>query len=772
MEIQLSTVNNFGGMNSHLSGEHSPRPTGTVLDAARVETYLRSDARAVVCGEVSLSYGELWQRAESIAARLLEAGVQRGDVVSVLLTRSTDTLASLLGIWAVGAVYVPLDPAFPAGRIHFILRDCGSKVLLSQSDLVSNLDRIDVKSIALDEYAGAPGVAGPRFTERRPAAGDLAYIIYTSGSTGRPKGVQVSHRSLLNFTLHISDMLQLSSRDVFASVVSTAFDASLIDYLVPLLGGASIVIAPHEVVGDAERLSQLIADSGTTVMQATPVTWQLLREIDWNAPRPVVALSGGEALPTDLAAWILDRCSAGISLYGPTETTVYISTQDFSMLDLSTFHSVPLGQPIDNVDVYVIAEGNRLAPAGEVGELCVSGVALARGYVNRPEETERAFVDNPFRPDERMYRTGDLVRYRSDGVLEFLGRLDHQVKVRGFRIELGEIEATLTQYTAVQQTVVTAHQHASLDTRLTAYYTTVDGTQPDHARLREHLALSLPVHMTPSAFVHLAAFPLTPNGKIDRKALPVPDVRPESAGAYIAPRTDIENELALIWAGLLGVSRVGVEDDFFELGGHSLLAAQVDARVRKLFGVRVSVRAVFEYPTVAGLARAVARAVDEAAGEADEAAGTTVIVPRSGSGPVPLSFAQRRLWFLQQLDPSGVQYNLWSVLRLRGRLDEQALGDAVADIVSRHEVLRTTISVEDGDPVQVIHPQPLTSMEVTDVQGRTAPDEHARAIAVADVNRPFDLRTDAPIRTRLIRLAPDEHHLVISLHHIASDAWS
>ncbi|MBB5936369.1 amino acid adenylation domain-containing protein, partial [Streptomyces zagrosensis] len=480
--------------------------SGAVLNLIGDRLAAHPDAAAINCGDAqALSYAELWQRAEAIADGLAGVGVRPGHVVPVMLPRSTDTVAALLGIWMAGAVYVPLDPAFPAERIEFILRDCGSAVLLTHSDLASTFAAAVPDVIALDAPL-EPTDRSARPNSLRPAADDLAYTIYTSGSTGSPKGVQVTHRSLLNFTLHLADLLHLGDRDVFTSVVSPAFDVSLIDYLVPLLSGARISVIPQDSVNDAERLGRLIAANGATVMQATPVTWQILRESDWRPPGLFTALSGGEALPADLATWIRDRCAKGINLYGPTEATIYVSTQDLSQVDLSDVHTVPLGEPIAGVAFYVVTENGTLAPFDTPGELCISGVALARGYVNRPGEMERAFVPNPFRLGERMYRTGDLVKRRNSGALEFLGRIDHQVKVRGHRIELGEVEATLSSHPAVRQSVIVAREYGDLDKRLVAYVRPMARSREQRwlvlaGELREFAAGRLPGYMVPSSFV-------------------------------------------------------------------------------------------------------------------------------------------------------------------------------------------------------------------------------------------------------------------------------
>lgn len=381
-------------------------------------------------GAEGLSYIALWERAEAIAGELADAGVRRGHVVSVLLPRTTDTVAALLGVWLAGAVYVPLDPAFPAERTEYILRDCGSTVLLTHSGLGEPFAATGPHVIALDAPMRHAG-RRPRAASARPAVGDLAYIVYTPGPPGRPKGVQVTHRSLLNCTLRIAEMLRLGPGDVVTNVVSPALGASLIDYLVPLLSGAGICVAPQDALADAERLGRIIDDSGTTAMQAPPVTWQILREGEWRPSGAFTALSGGEALPADLAAWIRDRCATGIHLYGPAETTIYVSAQDLSLVDLAAVHTVPLGAPIAGVALHVLDEDGALAPVGIPGELCVSGVALARGYLNRPAESGRAFVPHPFRRGERMYRTGDLVQRHRNGSLELLGRMDHQAALTG-----------------------------------------------------------------------------------------------------------------------------------------------------------------------------------------------------------------------------------------------------------------------------------------------------------------------------------------------------
>ncbi|HVG10832.1 MAG TPA: non-ribosomal peptide synthase/polyketide synthase, partial [Thermoanaerobaculia bacterium] len=685
------------------------------------------EAEALVCGEARLTYRELDERAGRLARRLSALGVGPEVLVAVFAERSAEMVMALLAVLKAGGAYVPIDPGYPAERVAFLLEDSRPAVLLTQERLAK----------LLEDEAGEAKLtpAGP---------GNLAYLIYTSGSTGRPKAVAIEHR---NAAAMVGWALGLFTREELAGVMaatSICFDLSIFELFVPLAQGGKIVLARN-----ALELPVLPARDEITLINTVPSAMaELVRLRGVPAPVRTVCLAG-EPLPEALAEQIyaIPTVERLFNLYGPSEDTTY-----------STWSLVPrsgppaIGRPIAGSQAYVLGRQFELVPVGVAGELWLGGAGLARGYLNRPELTAAGFLPDPWgEPGERLYRTGDLVRRRSSGELDFLGRIDHQVKVRGFRIELGEIEAALAACPGVEEVAVLARED-----RLVAYVAGAPADLPNH--LSNHLRERLPEFMVPSDFVLLPALPRTPNGKLDRKALPAPE-RISQAPAT-ARGTQMEELLAGIWTELLGVEAPGAEDNFFACGGHSLMAARLVAHVRDLLGVELPLAAVFEAPTLAGLAARIERSLGHAA------APPLVPVPRTGE--IPLSFAQERLWFLDQMEPGSAAYNMPFAARLDGELDVEAFRRALEEIVRRHEALRTTFaSGSDGRPVQVIAPPGPLTLQVIDL-----PAEEVQDRLEAEARRPFDLARGPLLRALLLRLAPDSHVALVVQHHIVSDGWS
>jgi amino acid adenylation domain-containing protein len=567
------------------------------------------DAPAVTFEAEQLSYGELNARANQVARSLQGMGIGAGKFVGVYLERSLEMVVALLGILKTGAAYVPLDPSYPAGRINYMLQDAGIEVLLTQERRCSSLTDETLKKICLDaeweslQRHDTANLSGEMTSEQ------AAYVIYTSGSTGKPKGVEIPHRALINLLSSITREPGLSAADTVLAVTSLSFDIAVLELLLPLLTGARVVVASHEVAADGDKLSRQLAACGATLMQATPASWRMLVETGWQGQRDLRMLCGGEALSRDLADDLLKRGAALWNMYGPTETTVWSGIPQV----LSGAARPTIGRGLANTQLYVLDKHLGLAPVGAHGELYIGGAGLAHGYLNRPDLTAEKFIPHPFAVEAgaRLYRTGDVARVLPDGNIDFLGRVDQQVKLRGFRIETGEVETALNEHPSIRESVVIAREDTAGDKKLVAYFVADASPAGLQHELRESLRDKLPAFMIPSVFVQLDELPLTPNGKIDRTALSAHEekiFRPEKL--YVAPGTIVEKRLADIWAGLLELEKVGAADDFFALGGHSLTATRVIAQVRDCFQIDITLQQLFTSPTLEALARQIEAGIE------------------------------------------------------------------------------------------------------------------------------------------------------------------
>ena len=578
------------------------------------EQAVRTPDRVAVEGSGrSYTYAELDDRASRLAQHLHGLGVRQGTLVGVCLERVPETMVALLGILKTGAAYVPVDPAYPAERRAYMVADAEAPVIVTQESLLEELAAQDGTLVCIDRDWPTISEETPFATDGRVASDALAYVIYTSGSTGRPKGVEIRHRSVVNLLTSMAEHPGVDEGDVVVNVTTPAFDLSVPDLYLPLVRGATLVVAPKEHTQDPGRLAALLDRCGATLMQATPTTWRMLVDAGWEGKHDLKIVCGGEALPRSLANELVERGASLWHMYGPTETTVWSSIMQLGRGN----GSPPIGGPIANTRFYVVDDHLEPVPIGVAGELLIGGAGVARGYRNRPELTAEKFFDDPFVDDgTRLYRTGDKMRRRADGTLEFLGRLDNQVKLHGYRIELGEIEAALDAHPDVRQSVVVIQEDGMGGSRLVAYVVGGEGAEPAIPDLRRQLAASVPAYAVPSSFVRLDALPLTANGKVDLKALPRPDGgRSDLASSYVAPRTPTEEALAAVWSDLLQVDRVGADDDFFELGGHSLLAVKMVARIRDTLGVELFLPTVFEHATLAALAEKVTAALLADSGE-------------------------------------------------------------------------------------------------------------------------------------------------------------
>jgi amino acid adenylation domain-containing protein len=564
-----------------------------VADRAR----LTPDAVAVRFGERQLKYAELDRRANQLAHHLVALGVNRGDRVGIHVERSPEMIVALLATFKAGAAYVPLDPGFPTNRLDFMLEDSGTALLVTTADLAEARPTAWTNVVVQLDADAAVIAEHPETAPDVPTAGtDVAYVIYTSGSTGQPKGVQIEHRNLTNFLASMAEMPGLDQHDVLLSVTTLSFDISVLEIFLPLVRGAQVVLVDRETTLNPSALRAAIERCSPTIMQATPTMWRMLVDARWTGRDGLKILCGGEPMPADLAAALLERCSELWNMYGPTETTVWSTAKRIE----AGFDKITIGTPIDNTTVHILDGQLRPLPVGVPGELFIGGDGVARGYLNRPELTAERFIGQPGAAGKRLYRTGDLAQRLPDGDIELLGRIDHQVKVRGHRIELAEIEAALATHSAVSQAIVTTHEFSPGDTRLVAYYTHL-ADAPATSELRSHLQAVLPSYMIPSSYIALEAFPLTPNKKINRGALPTPTA-PRTGSIDDPPRPGIESEIAAIWRDVLGVPAISRHDDFFELGGHSLVAVRVFARIEQLTGKTYPVTSLFRASTVAGFA--------------------------------------------------------------------------------------------------------------------------------------------------------------------------
>ncbi|MGD0065236.1 MAG: amino acid adenylation domain-containing protein, partial [Streptosporangiaceae bacterium] len=718
------------------------------------------DAVAVVCGEVSLSYAELNQRANRLARYLVVLGASPERFVTIAMPRIPDMITAVLAVLKTGAAYVPVDPGYPPGRIAYMLTDTSPVTVLTTQAAGQNLPGTAARLI-LDDPATAAGLAALDGTDLTaddgvmpPLLSHPAYVIYTSGSTGRPKGVVVEHRNLTDLVSWVRVQFSAGELSRVLAASSLSFDFSVFEILAPLAWGGGVeivrnVLALADEFADpqSERMISGVPSAITHVMNTSQISLRV---------RTVVL--GGElftprALAAIRATWPRARV---VNIYGPTETTVYVTSWSPRS---DTDQTPTIGPPTGNTRVFVLDKNLQLVPPGIGGELYVAGAGLARGYLGRPGLTGERFVACPFGvAGERMYRTGDLARWTSAGELEYLGRADDQVKVRGFRIELGEVEAVLAALPGVAQAAVAVREDRPGDQRLAGYVVPATGTVLDPAGLRDAASQVLPGYMVPAVVVVLEALPLSPVGKLDRRALPAPEY---AAGGGRAPATAGEQALCEVFAQVLGVERVGVEDSFFDLGGHSLLATRLVSRIRIVLGAELPIRAVFEHPTVTGLARVL--------DGAQAARPPLVPVPRPER--LPLSFAQARLWFLEQFHGPGTAYNLPFAWRLAGPVDAGALAAALDDVAGRHESLRTVFMTEGGEPYQHIIPPGEATVPVRITTARSG--ELAGLIETA-ARHEFDLAAEVPIRAWLFTLADQEqeHVLLLLCHHIASDGWS
>lgn len=722
-----------------------------------------------------LSYGELNDQADRVAQGLRSLGVKSGDLVSICVDRSVKMAVGILAILKTGAAYVPLDPNYPQDRLDYIVHDAGTSVLLTEHEHAKRFEG-NVKNILLFDSETSAANTSDLVHSSDPA--NAAYVIYTSGTTGNPKGVVVTHRNLCSYVRSLPAALGLESSDKYLHSASISFSSSVRQLMVPLSMGATVVIASAERLRDPHLLFEFVARENVTVLDFVPSFWRscahsVANQMSENNVR--LLLSASEPFPTivarDLASIFKSRARI-VNMYGQTETTGIIS---FFPVDSATINGsgiMPIGSPISHARMLILDDKLNPIKNDSVGELYIGGAGVARGYLNRPELTAERFINDPFSDDAdaHLYRTGDLARYLPNGAIEYVGRLDDQVKIRGFRIELGEIENVLIQFEGVRETVVTAYERGEGDKRLAAYIVTASGSKIEPAELRNYLRQKLPEYMVPSTFVQLEAIPLTPNGKIDRKSLPAPELDVSTRDEeHVAPATETEKKIAKIWGEILGVQNISIHDNFFDLGGHSLLATQALVRIAAETDALLSVADLFNTPTISEIANK----LDKGTSPTKQGALAQIpLVKRADN--IPLSFAQQRLWFLDKLEPNSAAYNIPFGMRIDGEIDLGALRRALEKLIARHESLRTTIETINGEASLRIISDLRSDLQVTDLSVLPGEERESmvKSLASDEASRPFDLATSPLFRTKLLKIKNDEHVMLVTMHHVISDGWS
>ena len=725
------------------------------------------DAVAVEFEDQNLSYRELNRRANMLAHRLRENGVGPEVFVGVMVERSTELIVSLLAVCKAGGVYVPINLSDPSSRIRLLLKDAGISTVVTSNEIARRMTDLDVTTVCVDDL-GSTSREHAENLPRAATADNLAYLMYTSGSTGTPKGVSITHRNVLRLVKN-TNYADLDADEVILQFAPISFDASTFEIWGALLNGGRLAVFPPFMPSLAE-LSEFITSRGITTAWFTSGLFNQLVEADVQSLSSLrQILAGGEALSpahVNKALGQLNGCRL-INGYGPTETTTFACC--YHIQPNGGRSSIPIGRPISNTSAYVL-QGMQPVGVGERGELFIGGDGVGRGYHNRPDLTADRFAPDPYgRPGARLYRTGDVVRYLNEGLIEFLGRVDSQVKLSGFRIELGEIEAVLSQHPAVSTALVQMRETGSGDKTLVAYIVPNGGAPASNEDLKNYLQERLPGYMVPGMWITLETLPLTRTGKIDRLALPDPIVVRDADFEFAPPRTQLEEVLASIWERVMGLERVGRNANFFALGGHSLLATRIIARIRESFQVELPVRALFEAPTLAQLSEHI-----EAAMRTGDSLVAPPLVRRSATEPLPLSFAQQRLWFLDQLMPGTSIYNIPMGLRLTGKINVAALEQSFNEAIRRHESLRTNFIEVNGNPVQVIAPARKVQLPVVDLVSFSEPEREAivQRLASAEGQRPFDLASDPLLRGTLLRVAEHEYVLLVVMHHIISDGWT
>ncbi|MDX1695931.1 MAG: amino acid adenylation domain-containing protein, partial [Ketobacteraceae bacterium] len=720
------------------------------------------DRVALIEGNTTMTYQDLHQRSNQIAHWLKSQGVDANQRVGLCFDRSAAFVTAVWGVLKAGGAYIPMDAAYPAERLQYMVEDSSAPVILTQQKVAEVIPATDAVVCVIDQDSSPVNEQPVNNLQTVPSPQDQIYVIYTSGSTGKPKGAQVTHQGEANLQRWYLNEMGFDETSSSLLVSAIGFDLTQKNLFAALLRGGKLVIPQMDLFDEQILIEQIQKHQVSLINCAPSAFYPLVQSAALAGYKPLTSLRyvvlGGEPIQLQLLEeWLAsEACQAElVNSYGPTECTDVVC---YHKLDRFTpgKRLIPIGRPIEGARLLILNDRNQQVIPGLVGELCIAGIPVGPGYINQPELTEKTFQDNPF-GDGKLYRTGDLVRYLPDGNIEYIGRKDFQIKLRGLRIELGEIETALKALPGVNDGLVLLKNE-----QLIGYVITDNGD--DVTGWREELALHLPDYMVPSALVVLAEWPLTPNGKVDRKALPAPEVGGQQN--YVPPRNEVERQLAQIWQQVLEVEQIGVMDNLFDIGGNSLLATRILSRVRRAFGVDVSVRELFQAPNVAGLAKTIHRC--QRIGDIPS------LKPQERPDKIPLSFAQQRLWLLDQLDPENTAYNMPAAVRLQGDVQPRLLEKVFHTIIDRHDVFRTRFDMVDDEPVQVIAASVDYRLPVEDISHLASDEQEAEVHerVVAEASHPFNLAEGPLLRTRLLKLADDDYVLLANKHHIISDGWS
>ena len=756
-------------------------PNHSVLALFETRARKHPERTAVRFRDIRLSFDQLDRHANRIAQGLIKNGIKPGNPVAIMMRRSERLVAGLLGIMKAGANYVPLDPTHPTERLKQILTDAGVTLILVDGAKKCPVDLKSIQAIEISDTLTHRDAVSDQAPQIEIDSNDLAYLIYTSGSTGQPKGVRIRHGNLVNLLQSMATAPGMTEQDTLLAITTIAFDIATLEMFLPLIAGGQLVIAEEETTTDGTALASLMASSNTTILQATPASWRLLIDSGWKGRPTLKMLCGGEALDLELAHTLLTKGAQLWNLYGPTETTIWSGALRLTQTMLKG-NTVPIGGPIFNTGFHVLDENDKPVPIGVPGELYISGQGLSPGYHERASLTAEKFrtihlTESGGKSGPTVcYATGDRVRFKDDGTLEFLGRLDHQVKLRGYRIELGEIETALTEHPLVETALVTLHD-ADGNPRLVAYcILQASADRPDEKELERYLNGRLPTYMRPSGWIFLDQFPLTPNGKIDRNALPKPDDHRQDPIAQSSPPPVSETEITLakIWQELLNRKITNRSTHFFDAGGHSLLAARLTTRIRDTFQINFALRSLFEHPVLSDLAASIEK-TKATIGAASKSCINVAVEKRPSDTPLTMTYAQKRQWILAKLDPQNPAYHIPAAIRVKSTLSNETILKALILLCERHELLRTGfVEDADGNPAPVVHApcQPaFKSLDLSDLPSDTQLEEARKALK-AEARRPFDLTRPPLMRVLTVKLAEKDTILLLVLHHIIADAWS